>query len=417
MENVWILGTGKSADIAEKCLNISHNDISGYFDNDITKQGKMHNHKKVYSLFEVMGKQIDFLIIATLHFGGLKEQLRCFEIPESKVIYIFNNNLEYMKQFDNIINIMLWKAEVQTYILTFSLLEQEKRIQILKENAPYECLEDVKNGRYQIPKITDNVELVNQLVNNKCSLCRFGDGEFEMMEGRERLVYQHINLELKEKLLEIISTKDARVLIAIANNYGSLEQYTEIAAAEIRKYLTPETRKKHYEKLDLSRTYYDAYISRPYLIYKDKENVGEKFDNIKRIWDKRDVVIVEGEHTRTGYGNDLLANAHKIKRILCPDKECFLAVKEIYHEMMKQEKEVLFLIVLGPTATILSYQAAQNGYQAVDIGQIDNEYEWYLQNSDTQSFIPCKTVSEIPDNPIGEIFDLEYQKQIIKIIQ
>ena len=82
-----------------------------------------------------------------------------------------------------------------------------------------------------------------------------------------------LSAEQKEKLLEIISTKDARVLIAIANNYGSLEQYTEIAAAEIRKYLTPETRKKHYEKLDLSRTYYDAYISRPYLIYKDKEKV------------------------------------------------------------------------------------------------------------------------------------------------
>ena len=39
--------------------------------------------------------------------------------------------------------------------------------------------------------------------------------------------------------------------------------------------------------------------------------------------------------------------------------------------------EYLILLALGPTATVMAYNLAQKGYQAIDIGHIDIEYEWY----------------------------------------
>jgi hypothetical protein len=40
------------------------------------------------------------------------------------------------------------------------------------------------------------------------------------------------------------------------------------------------------------------------------------------------------------------------------------------------DKNILILISLGPTATVLAYDLAKLGYWAIDIGHIDNEYEW-----------------------------------------
>ena len=41
------------------------------------------------------------------------------------------------------------------------------------------------------------------------------------------------------------------------------------------------------------------------------------------MWNNIDVLIVEGEHTRFGVGNDLLAIAKGVERIICPDKNAF----------------------------------------------------------------------------------------------
>ena len=39
--------------------------------------------------------------------------------------------------------------------------------------------------------------------------------------------------------------------------------------------------------------------------------------------------------------------------------------------------EKLILLMLGPTAKVLGFQLSREGYQAIDIGHIDSEYEWY----------------------------------------
>ena len=52
------------------------------------------------------------------------------------------------------------------------------------------------------------------------------------------------------------------------------------------------------------------------------------------------------------------------------------------------KKNKLILIALGPTATVLSYDLNKLGYQAIDIGHADIEYEWYLRKAKKK--IPIK---------------------------
>ena len=53
---------------------------------------------------------------------------------------------------------------------------------------------------------------------------------------------------------------------------------------------------------------------------KDKTKVSIYIKKLKKLWDKKDIIIIEGEHTRFGIGNNLLDNAKSFKRIICPSK-------------------------------------------------------------------------------------------------
>ena len=84
----------------------------------------------------------------------------------------------------------------------------------------------------------------------------------------------------------------------------------------------------------------------------------------------------------------------------------------------KTDRDRLILIALGHTATVLAYDLAAEGYQALDIGHLDIEYEWFLRKTDKKIPIEGKFVNEAPlgrivAEPIG---DKKYLDEIINVI-
>lgn len=59
-----------------------------------------------------------------------------------------------------------------------------KSYELQINNAPYEY------GKYIGPQIKSAKELLKLIINKNKSLCRFGDGEFEIMLGREGSKFQ-----------------------------------------------------------------------------------------------------------------------------------------------------------------------------------------------------------------------------------
>ena len=134
--------------------------------------------------------------------------------------------------------------------------------------------------------------------------------------------------------------------------------------------------------------------SRFYMDYKDKSNSEVVINKLKKIWENRDITIIEGYLSRLGVGNDLFDKANSIRRILCPSNNAFSKYTEILKESMKENKNRLILIALGPTATVLAYDLYLNGHQAFDLGHADIEYEWYLRKATTPCKIENKYVNE-----------------------
>ena len=77
---------------------------------------------------------------------------------------------------------------------------------------------------------------------------------------------------------------------------------------------------------------------------------------------------------------------------------------------LKQEpKDTLILFALGPTATVLAFDLAKEGYQALDMGHFDIEYEWYKRNAKKQEKIANKYTNEVSGgNVTTNVYDKKY---------
>lgn len=236
------------------------------------------------------------------------------------------------------------------------------------------------------------------------------------MSGVDRQKFQRYDEQLAKRLIEVLHSNNENILICIADNYGDLSKYNDNGRYNIRAYITEQVRKEHYALLDMKRTYYDAYVTRPYADYLDN-NTGapqKRFDHLKQIWDTQDILIIEGEKTRMGVGNDLFDNAKSIKRILGPTEHAFNRYNDILTAALEQDRQLLVLIALGASATVLAYDLTLAGFQALDIGHIDLEYEWMLAGTGRRTAIMHKYNNEVAGgNTVADIHDPEYEKQII----
>ncbi len=282
------------------------------------------------------------------------------------------------------------------------------------ENVRYEIFADEERPLY--PIIASEDETVEKIIREGKSICRFGDGEISVILGEDRQAFQEPNPKLGIRLKEVLESRDEDILVAIADNYGDLTRYNLFSRYNIRAYMTEETRKKHYSVLDFERKYYDAYMSRPYVDRADNmtDAPAKRFQRLKQIWAGRDIVIIEGHQTRMGVGNDLFEDAAEIKRILGPAVNAFDRYDDILGEALKLDKDQLIIISLGATATVLAYDLAKAGFQALDLGHIDLEYEWMLKGEGRRVEIKNKYNNEFNGgDQVEEIDDPVYENQVI----
>ena len=153
--------------------------------------------------------------------------------------------------------------------------------------------------------------------------------------------------------------------------------------------------------------------------YKKRKNIHKYIKMLKKIWNSKNILIIEGEKSRLGMGNDLFDNAKSIKRIICPSINAFHVYDKIIKKVINLNEKRLILIALGPTATILAYDLHKLGFQSIDIGHVDIEYEWFLRNCTRIIPIENKYVNEAKDIQYKhtKFYNRKYEKQIIGIIK
>lgn len=222
-------------------------------------------------------------------------------------------------------------------------------------------------------------ETIDILIDSDYSIVRYGDAEIRMMEGYS-VEFQEYDDVLSCRLREIIRHEQKKLLVGIPDIFENLEEYTERSADFWKEHLFFS--RKTYEKYcDINKKYCNAFLSRLYYIYKNKENCQEWFEKIKLIWKGKKILLVEGEVAHNGVGNDLFDNVYSISRIICPSRNAFASYEKIFDACLKYPKDVLVLVAVGTTAKVLACDLVNCGYRVIDIGNLDMEYEWFLKRT------------------------------------
>ena len=313
-----------------------------------------------------------------------------------------------------ILIILLFNIEFYFYKYYLYCLNCHKKI--IENQKCYYCSSKILFKGLQI--FSDDTTL-NEIINNNKSISRFSDGEFKMIFGKG-IGFQDYDNKLSQKLIKVLNSNEKNLLIGL--NIPYKEKDLQKLTISVRNYWINYLNRYQLnlsQLINKKRKYYSATISRFYMRYKDKsiKNIKKYIKKLKTIWDHKNILIIEGEKSRLGIGNDLFNNVKSIKRIICPVKNAFYVYDKIIKEVKKLKENRLILIALGPTASILAYDLYKLGYQSIDIGHVDIEYEWFIRNCTKVVPIENKYVNEAPIKFIVKKTKLNnYYNQIISKI-
>lgn len=222
-------------------------------------------------------------------------------------------------------------------------------------------------------------ETIDALLHTDKSMVRFGDGEIVMIKGVD-LMLQKAAPEIAEGLTRILAYPDDNLIVTIPGIFDTLSDHRKASRQFWRDHLL--FCRKTYEKYcDPNRVYYSTFVSRCYYYGSDHSNCDRWFAKIRKIWENRDVVIVEGTRTHNGVGNDLFDSARSVERIICPPRDAYGALPEITKACLRYGKDKLFLLSIGVAAKFLALNLFREGYRVLDIGNMDLEYEWYVRKA------------------------------------
>lgn len=222
-------------------------------------------------------------------------------------------------------------------------------------------------------------ETIDELLHTNKSLVRFGDGEIVMIKGGD-LMLQKASPEIAKGLAEILAYSYDDLMVTIPGIFDTLSDHRKASRQFWKDHLL--FCRKTYEKYcNPDRIYYTTFVSRCYYYAKDRSNCGEWFAKIRKIWENKDVVVVEGTRTHNGVGNDLLDTAASVERIICPPRDAYGAIPQILEACEAYDKDRLFLLSVGVAAKFLALELFRKGYRVLDIGHMDMEYEWYVRQT------------------------------------
>lgn len=271
-----------------------------------------------------------------------------------------------------------------------------------------------KKPRY----IIENKEETVKKILDGYSISRYGDGEFSLSFKKKGINFQDYNEEISKKLRYILKSNLSNHLVAIPSPLIKIDDLIKGDGYYWSKYYF-QLKGKLNSVLDKNKVYYDSLITRFYMPYDDKTKNISCINKLIEYFKNKEILILEGENTRFGLGNELLKNSKKIYRIILPSKNSYLKYNELIKEVTENfSKDVLILAALGPTATVLAYDLCEKGYQTIDIGHLDIEYEWYLMGAKEKVDIANKSVNEVSGlknkNIQNDELKKEYESQIIK---
>lgn len=215
------------------------------------------------------------------------------------------------------------------------------------------------------PELMSIEETIKYILDNKVSLCRYGDGEIGYILSKNfQHFFQPYNPELRLKLQNIFKKPIPECLIAIPEWMKYPSDYDFGKRCQVMFWSS------FLKFLSVNYKYGNSFC------FTEKSFKLGYLDLIKKLWDTRDVIVVTGKGSTFIWDERLFGNVKSVDYIYGKPVDAFseysLLLENVKRHSPNEDK--LFLLSLGLTGTVLAYDLAKMGYQAIDMGHITNYY-------------------------------------------
>lgn len=212
-------------------------------------------------------------------------------------------------------------------------------------------------------------ELIDHIVGERKSLIRYGDGEFDVIEGKS-IHYQEFEPGLSKKLDEIIEEyiqceEAAGFILAMPALFINCSGF-RILFSRLRLSCWSHARFLFHNRYDRNVHYGDAFLF-------SREN--EK--SYRRIWIEPDIDKIIFVHNNSKYAREF-EETYGLETVFVqiPPQNAYEKADAILQEIKEKaafDKNVMVLISAGPCGKILAYELAGAGIWAIDTGHCWDE--------------------------------------------
>lgn len=218
--------------------------------------------------------------------------------------------------------------------------------------------------------VLDEHETMRRVRDERLSLARFGDGEIKLCRGGSCKT-QTADPVLAKRLRNILKADEPRCLVAVPNIWGARE--TKPFWRSYRDGVNAQFYRP-------GAVYGSSFVSRP-----DSApwiNSDAYWGLVRSIWQDRSVVLVTGSKKgRQFLDSGMLSNASKVcAAVDVPRQNAWSAHDRLLDEasdMASVLVDPVVVLALGATSTVMAYELARRGIQALDLGHMGLFYrEW-----------------------------------------
>lgn len=231
--------------------------------------------------------------------------------------------------------------------------------------------------KYKYPIVLSTDETLKEIIEQKKSIARFGDGEYLLCFNRS-LKFQPYHPLLQKRLIEILANNEDKVLVGIIPYKGT--KISRFWTNFWFEFLPPISK-----ILINFKTYAINGISR------DLDLEGIK--KMSQIWDNKDVIFVFGNGSRFDVDHILFEKTKSKQSFTAPAVNAWQEYDLIYNKVKEKAQKVENTIVicsLGPTATVLAFDLGKLGIQTLDIGHLTNIYDYHLNLAPLPEELPLE---------------------------
>lgn len=213
-------------------------------------------------------------------------------------------------------------------------------------------------------------ETFNYIIDNNCSIIRFGDGEFGLIRGAS--VYfngwrQKYSDDLKDGLTKALSSQEKNILVCLPGEYLTRSKIDLTASnqeSEHRFWVNAKVICKNY--IHKNVVYGSCFAFYP------RFNTSINFLKLKKYLQTKEVVIITSNTSR--FKNIELGRKTYLLEAPSRDswdkeKEIMASFKKLTEENSLSKENTLIMVSMGSAAKVVTYNLAMGDYTAWDAGQ------------------------------------------------